>query len=552
MATHGIPHDPTDHRRTIGLGSLLSVCLLGLLAAGEALAAFLPLDHWAYRDLDALQVRGYQVVPAATLKPYTRAQIARGVARIAADSTEKTPYERQMIGRLMAEFAPDLEPDADRQGTVSRRDWWVMADVNPRVVVQKNPLRLDQPRPYRLPAAEPVPKDRLRSINTLDLAFRVAPGLTTGQRLEMDSDGRADNNYRGGDQSYTFGYTAQVDEAYVLYEMRWGSVAFGRIPLRWGPGRQGNLMLSENAPAVDMLLVNANVRWLHVAAFTGQLDSRAPTLDTEIRRYLAGRRLSLTPFSWLEVGLAEAMLYGGPDQSLSLAWSNPVNFFYSEEVNSYGAQNNGTAAFDIALRPLRGVETYGEFLIDDWSFDNQSPDRYALTVGGRWERPFGWDRFGLGAEYTRLTRWLYNNANLTPYLRFTHRQAVLGHHLGPDGDALFLTGSWESPPWFVPDRGFLLTGLLTHRRQGETRFTSRYPVDYPGTNFGYSSEPFPFGVVETTTTAELLIATPPVHGLIVTVAFQGQTVRNPDNQRAPRRWDVGFRLDLDWHIPVRW
>jgi|GEM_PF-1471228 len=535
------------HRAVIAAIGL--VCLL----ATESSGAFLSMDHWAYRDIDALQVRGYRVVSASTLKPYSRRQIAEGVARLAAREAEISPYERQLVDRLMAEFAADLEGDRILNEEAGHADslhgaaheWWVRADVNPRLIAQQNPMRLDQPRANRLPAVQGVATDRLRSINTLDLSLRIAPRLTTGQRLEMDTDGIGDNTYRGRLQTYRLGATGEVQQAYVLYETGWGKFSFGRIPLVWGPERQGNLHVSDNAPALDMISAEVSVHWLHFHAFTGQMEIEPLGDGLVAHRFLTGHRLVLTPTRWLELGAAETVVYGGPDQSISFKWSNPLLWMYPEEANVSVAEENLLASVDVTVRPWRRMETYAALLMDDIALDKRSPDRIAWTVGLRWEAPMGWDRAGVGLEYTRLTRWVYNYARNATYLRYTNERALMGHFLGPDGDALFLDSHWESTG------GLRITGHATHRRQGETRFTSPFPISQPSANIGYRCDPFPFGIVEATTSGELIVSAPPKWGACLSVAIIGQTVRNTENKRTPRRWEIGFRLDLDWHIPLR-
>jgi len=529
-----------------------SAAALILCAALAALARaqYLLPDDRAYRDLEALQVRGHLVVLATTNKPYTRAQVAAGLVRLAARRESLSPYERQLLDRLLLAFAANLPDSLVPRGT--RRERWVCADVNPRLVGQYHPMRVEEPRAHRLPAVvltlgdTLVPRGPVRAINTVDLAVRVAPRLSVGQRLELDTDGTGDNNYSGRLTTYRAGATGEVSVAYVLYEPPWGAVAFGRQPLVWGPGREGDLMLSENAPAPVSLMARADVGWLHFTGFTGELESEwAGTPPQVARRFVAGHHLVLAPAPWVELGVAETVVYGGPDRGISLKWSNPLVWYYPEEANARPADENLFAAADVVLRPVRGAETYVSFLADDIALDRKSPDRIAWTVGLRLEAPFGWDRAGFGAEYTRLTRWIYNYANNVAYERYSNRRAVLGHFLGPDDDAVFADAHWEGP------QGVRLTLLGTHRRLGETRFTSRFPVDVPGTNFGHRHEKFPSGIVETTTSGELMVAAPPVHGAWLTVGLVARALENADNKVAPRRWDLGARVDLDWHIPVR-
>jgi hypothetical protein len=147
-------------------------------------------------------------------------------------------------------------------------------------------------------------------------------------------------------------------------------------------------------------------------------------------------------------------------------------------------------------------------------------------------------------EYARLSRWVYSYARMTTWRHYVNKNAVLGHYLGPDGDALFINSRWQAP------NGVSVKGLFTHRRQGETRFTTTPPNYYPS-EFGYSCEPFPYGIVEEASSAEAIMNLPPFHGAYLSGALMGSSTLNKGNKKAPRRWGWGLRFDLDWHIPVR-
>jgi len=363
----------------------------------------------------------------------------------------------------------------------------------------------------------------------------------------MDTDGVGDSNYPGGD-TYRLGSSGYVDAAYVNYESGWGYASFGKAPAMWGPGRQGNLLISENAPSVVRIAAQVRLRWLHFAAFSGELQPGRDGDGVKANRFLAGHRLVMTPFSWLEIGFAEVVLYGGSGAGISYRRSNPLTWFFAEEVNTnrYGEDTNGLASADVTVRPVPGAEAYVSVLIDDVSLDGKSPHRVGGTAGARWEAPFGWDRAGLGAEYTMVTRWMYNNGNSVPHMRYSNGSAALGHYLGPDGDALFLEGYWENAG------GYRASCALTHRRRGETRFDSRYPVDAQGANFGYSCDPFPFGTVDSRTAGEIAIEAPPMRGAVVTLGFRATRTENADNARHDPEWGIGFRADLDWHLPLRY
>ncbi len=300
----------------------LLVPMIVIAAWVPARAVYLPLDNRAYDDLDALALRGYRVVPATTIKPYSRKRVAEGLARLSDSRAGMSAAEREMYDRLHAEFADDVSDGVADPRPAPEDRWWLKADVNPRAMAQTTNERTDLPRARFLPATRRTLNDKARLIGTLDLKFRLTRNLSTFQRLEMDTDGLWDNDFRGhrvyGEDWGMFNATGQVEEAYITYDSRWGSIGFGRIQRMWGPERQGSIFLSDNAPAMDMLSADVHLNWLHFSWITAELEPEQEASGTPISRYYAGHRLVLTPFRWIEFGLAEALVYGGTNQGFSL------------------------------------------------------------------------------------------------------------------------------------------------------------------------------------------------------------------------------------------
>ncbi len=311
----------------------------------------------------------------------------------------------------------------------------------------------------------------------------------------------------------------------------------------WGPARNGNLSLSENAPELDAVGFTMHRSWFHFTWFAAELQPEIFTQYTSVNRFLSGHRLVVTPAHWLEIGAGEMINYSADAQNFSLIRSSPVSLLMADEVNS-DESSNGFFGLDATLRPARGVEAYVEFGVDDISLDYGSPHHMGWTAGFRWAAPFGLDRFGCGAEYTRINRWVYSYYNLVNYQRYTNRGSVLGHFMGQDGDALFADGTWETAS------GYRVTGLLSHRREGETKLGTEFPKD-TSSNFGYHDEPVPWGIVEQATTFGILVEAPPLRGAYVTLGAFGHTLDNAGNDWTDREWDYHLRFDVDWHIPVR-
>ncbi len=524
-------------KRSIFLGLILAATVVGA-------SPYVPLDDRVYRDIESLRARGHAVVPTGTLRPYTAKHIAIGTYRIMTNSG-LSEYEHQMAERLLRRFERYL-PDSLR--TISRnRDAYIVADVSPRFIAQADPIRNDMPRTLRLPATWRDQDDYVRSINSMTLEAAVTDQVSVQVRMEADTDGVQDNDYSGRLKTYRLGMTGYVPSAYVSWENDWAVVAFGRQPLVWGPGRHGSTHLSENAPAIDMLSVRANAwGWFHFSWFTGELSGVVDGMYFEGgRRYVVGHRMVITPTQWLEIGAGEIAHTSKPGWGFSFWQSNPVGVLMVEEVNRGPGDSNILLSCDATIRPLDGVEAYAEWTVDDYSLDKKVPHFLAWTVGGRWEAPLGWDRFGFGAEYSRVMRWTYNYYTDAPYQKHVNVRAVLGHFIGSDNDLFTADATWES------GGGYRFTGVTTVRRSGETRTATPFPVRTSGIPFGYHTEPFPSGTVERTITSGLLAESPPYYGAYLTLGAFIQSFDNYRNVAGSTKNTYHARIGIDWHIPVR-
>jgi hypothetical protein len=517
-------------------GIMIWTILAAALTVSSASAQYLLPDDRAYRDIDALYLRGIDIVPAHTIKPYTYRQVAQGASRLLESGDNLSQYERLLVERLVQRVSPMTSED-----NTGLPEPFIVADVNARLIATSDPIRLDQPRLLRHSATSTAPTDAVRSINTLDVVARFSDHVVAQTRLEADTDGLYDNDLNANrNKTFRLGSTGYVETAQVSYENDWAVLSFGRFPLIWGAGRNGNVVVSENAPEFDMISATLHRDWFHIQWFAAQLQHEGFTKNQPIGRFLSGQRIVLTPFDWLELGFIETINYSDEGESFSFIRSNPAALLIADEVNS-NESGNGFFGLDLSIRPRRGTLLYGEIGVDDVSLDRKSPDHIAYTLGARWIAPV--KRLDVGVEYTRIHRWTYSYYNNFRFQRSTNRGSVIGHFMGQDGDAVFVDAIWESVG------GYRLTGLFSHRREGDTTLDTPYPKDTP-TNFGYRYEKVPHGIVELTTTGGTLIETPPWRGLYVTAGVFAQSVTNRGNTHTASDLDLQARLELDWHLPV--
>jgi hypothetical protein len=112
-----------------------------------------------------------------------------------------------------------------------------------------------------------------------------------------------------------------------------------------------------------------------------------------------------------------------------------------EPDSSHALRNNVLAAVDAAWRVAPGTRVYGELLVDDLHTESDDfPDKLAFQVGLEGVGPIGATRVTWGAEYTRVSRFVY-----TSYFgrEFATQGEPLGFFTGPDARRVRVRGAWD-------------------------------------------------------------------------------------------------------------
>jgi len=261
-----------------------------------------------------------------------------------------------------------------------------------------------------------------------------------------------------------------VNEAYV--EARMGPVRAlaGHTWLRWGPGRDGTLALSDAAPALDMMRAE-------VTAFrTWRMQWFVSLLDPGAETYLAGHRVEWSPCARLTAGFTELARFDGTSQApLYLMPLVPYSFWEKRPKTSPPgavpgdttgialAKNNVLWSADIAWSIRPGWRAWGELMVDDISFSRDyKPDMIGYQAGAEARRPMrgGTDALGATIEYTRVNNFTYSAFHGHD---FAHEGFPLGYVLGPDVAALAGELAYErGAAWVFTIRG-------EWRKKGEGR-----------------------------------------------------------------------------------
>ena len=305
---------------------------------------------------------------------------------------------------------------------------------------------------------------------TTDMAYRwlygdffndIYPDESKYRQLEGEREGQLKNR--------------AATNSYLKFNLPWFELQLGQDNLRWGPGYHGNLLISENPIAWDMLKLQATYKNVTFTGFTGVLEDMAEDIN---EKYISGHRAEGYFWNRLGFGLSEVVIYGNRFEP---GYLNPVNIYLINEQTisradsrAPGSGDNVLASVDMRLRLVDNFEIYGELMFDDG-------DPFASFK--HWDTKFGilggiylTDAFGIAdtdfhAEYAFINQYAYTHEN--PVNVYKHFTSAIGHHIGTDADNLWvqLRRRWTDK----------LESVFTYdlERHGSGDINKRHPADAP-------------------------------------------------------------------------
>ncbi|MDZ7371242.1 MAG: capsule assembly Wzi family protein [candidate division KSB1 bacterium] len=440
--------------------------LYGLVTVSQSQTVYVPADHWIYDFLDRLESK--QVLPVVLngTRPMTRAEIAEHLKAVINQNPTLDRVEREQLDFLRFEFQEELAEKADldypsriRRLTKSRWiDPWLPDFIYPQgrhfLEIDHGPLKARWDPIFlrsRMTADDDTVKKSERvNIDTNGFLLWGTLGKWVGYYADVrDTREWGTRLYPGGNATaprlgFVQGNTRQIyhDEtiAYVTLQKRWALLMFGKDVNLWGPGRFGQLMLSDYATSYDQLKFQITLPRLKFTSMIAWLRAYSPDyyFGADARRMMAAHRLEFAPFRRFTLGLQETVLFS--PKNLEAGYANPVMFFRSAE-HYYGDNGNAAMGLDVKLKLIRNIKLYGELFIDDLMTGKLGTpyygNKYGYTIGchhADWLRVPQLDLF---LEYSRIRPYTYSHKS--PESVYQHFSTVLGHWIGPNSD--LLTGS---------------------------------------------------------------------------------------------------------------
>ena len=211
------------------------------------------------------------------------------------------------------------------------------------------------------------------------------------------------------DFDWTFPYKALVS----VGGNHWNFTA-GRDRLSWGSGETGNLMLSSSFPKQTFARFNTYYnafKYSIVAAVYPGIDSKADSQFESMDGWkaLITHRLEFNLF-WDKVSLVvnEACMYWSTsDQQFSIAQINPFGFMHNEYVARNG---NSLLVFEANYTPIKGVNVYGQFAVDEFSGPGEgrtNPAAFGVLAGAKGTMTLGSGILYGSFEFAKTDPFLY-------------------------------------------------------------------------------------------------------------------------------------------------
>jgi hypothetical protein len=424
----------------------ITLVVLPSMARGQA-TPVVPINAVVYHDIDRLASMGLIDTLLVGARPFTEREVVRALheaERNLSRASSGGRWAERAIALDLARFdrthnrvldAATLEPvylDAPYRGVPTNPSGSIDATINP----------LTANRDGRL-----TPDGGSVSIETVHSALLGSHlALMVNPRLVVWSP-----RHGGSTQSTV---RIQSGAASVLF----GNVSIeaGRSYAEYGPAPSGGLLLSDNAPAMDMLRVASDrpftLPWwfrvvgpLRATAFVSDLGAHD---DVYSHTKLIGYHLAALPHPRLELGLGvvDAMGgTGGQPASFGDRVLDVVPIFDVFRSHSDFQFSNKMVSADVHWRmpSWRGFELYGETAIDD--FDARRLSSIFLQDGGY----LVGTAFSCLADCGRMTvRAEYHQTGIRFYTHTDYpladRGIVLGDQLGPRGLGAYLTVDGET------------------------------------------------------------------------------------------------------------
>ena len=240
------------------------------------------------------------------------------------------------------------------------------------------------------------------------------------------------------------------------------SVHIGNGNIKYGLKGDESLILRTEGGNFDWLRLNYDSKYIQYTFMKGSLQGPATNIvlpefnNASSRvsplRWLALRRLQITPWKWMQMSFTEMLIYS--NRPLDISYLNPIYPLRAAEYNN-NDRDNPVWFFDGWIRPVRGIELYGSLGIDDLlgfsdifkkTGKRSSNDAVvSYQIGAHYAHKWGIE---FNAEYIYIDPFFYTHWQV--FNSYNENGIDIANDLGPNGDQFhFAVKKW------LPNRSWI-------------------------------------------------------------------------------------------------
>ncbi len=386
-------------------------------------------ESWVYSALRTFELKG--LIHLSPEIPYSRKMIEFYLDRILQNlkdaDTRLSPRQNFLLRRLRQEFQGRSHRPRDREDS-------------PVWLYQKGRrfLSFDMGAGLSFRKRIEYKKGELDGLLSPDILIDSGGGFTyeTVYKLRLRPEWNNNVTHRkvsAREKSFR-GLTSEFERGYISVHRNWWGIIMGRDYIHWGNSRDDGLILSSGAGPLDHLSAYMELGIFKLSLLHSILDS-----DAVSPRKLAGHRLSVKLPGDIYIGISETVVYSG--RGLDFAYLLPAGSYYANQYNeNENEYNNILWGIDWKIPACRGLLFYGEFLVDDFQYENRetAPDKIALNLTAEALLTAGGHDIEALFDYTYIDIYTYSHTgSLTGYITGggdTDKDRIIGSYLGPDAD----------------------------------------------------------------------------------------------------------------------
>ena len=415
-----------------------------------------PLDSWVYPVIsrfETLQAFEGNSTIALNTKPLTRFEVTSLIDKVLSNLQKGKVKLTQADLLLMEKLANEFQTE--------------LSTLNKGNLAPESTLKIE---PYFTQKVDLLYFENinLEKLNLLsELGAKISNTISENNALYLDVLAYTDHDWTSDNQEEEIIFQAQIKQAYINLNLPSFKIAIsdnfsflpdnigisdfslqaGRDYMRWGPGYQGSLILTDNPPAFDMFKYSGTIDLNNSGESMAKINftkffSLLDTLD-EQNRYFSGQRLEYKPIPALTLGLTETAIIS---YDSSLLFLNPLPFIppyyitrWIADVLEQSSEINSNVGVDMELNFYPGIKLYGEWMADDFILTpktNPYPNRTGFLAGAYFADPLGKGNTDFRIEYTHINNYVYFSTH--PWQDHLYQGEYIGHTLGPDADQLYL------------------------------------------------------------------------------------------------------------------